>query len=280
MEFGVVMFPTDLAARPDEVASAAEERGFSSIFFPEHTHIPTSRRTPWPGGAPLPEEYKRTFDPFVALPFAAAVTTRIRVGTGICLVGQRDPIVLAKEVASIDVLSGGRFLFGVGFGWNEEEMEDHGTDPRFRRSVVREKILAMKALWTQDEAAFDGRFVRFSESWSWPKPLQRPHPPIILGGSGSAVTFRHVVEWADAWMPIEGRYDIVERVPDLRRAAEEAGRDPDSIEVGVFGFRGNPETLERYAEAGIARVIFGLPPADRDTVLRVLDRHAGVVAGR
>lgn len=278
MKLGVMMFPTDLAIRPDELAREAEARGFESLFFPEHTHIPTSRRTPWPGGAELPEEYKRTNDPFVALAVAGAATERINLGTGICLVAQHDPIVLAKVVASLDVLSEGRFVFGVGFGWNEDEMEHHGVDPRYRRSVVREKILAMKALWTQDEASFEGRFVRFSASWSWPKPLQKPHPPILVGGAPSGLVFKHIVEWADGWMPIEGRYDIVGRAGALRQAAERSGRDPDSLEIGVFGSRGRDETIERYAEAGVSRVVLGLPPAPRDVVLPVLDRRAELIA--
>lgn len=278
MKIGVMMFPTDLAIRPDELAREAESRGFESVFFPEHTHIPTSRRTPWPGGRELPEEYKRTHDPFVALMAAAAATERIKLGTGICLVAQHDPIVLAKVVASLDVLSVGRFVFGVGFGWNEDEMEHHGVDPRFRRSVVREKILAMKELWTKDEASFEGRFVRFSSSWSWPEPAQQPYPPILVGCAPSETGLRHVVEWSDGWMPIEGRYDVAVGATALREAAERAGRDPSSLEVGVFGSRGRDEVLDRYAEIGVSRIVLGLPPAPRDVVLPVLDRRAELLA--
>ena len=184
MKFGVTMFPTDYAIGPAELAGAVEEHGFESLFFPEHTHIPTSRRTPWPGGAELPREYSRTLDPFVALSAAATATERLRIGTGICLVVERDPITLAQEVASLDFISGGRFLFGIGGGWNLEEMENHGTDPAQRWKLLRERVLAMKAIWAEDEAEFHGRFVNFDPIWSWPKPVQEPHPPILVGGSG------------------------------------------------------------------------------------------------
>src|SRR5438132_676954 len=197
-----MMFPTDQSIRPDELAREAEERGFESIFYPEHTHIPTGRKTEWPGGGDLPEEYRRLHDPFIALTAAAGATDRIKLGTGICLVGQHDPIVLAKTVASVDVVSDGRFLFGVGFGWNTDEMEDHGVDPKFRRSIAREKVLAMKSLWTEEAGSFDGKYVHVPPSWSWPKPVQQPHPPILIGGAASDTVFKHVVEWADGWMPI------------------------------------------------------------------------------
>ncbi len=206
------MFPTDYTIGPVQLATEAERRGFASLWFPEHTHIPVGRRTPWPGGGDLPQEYSHTLDPFVALGAAAAVTERLHLGTGICLVAQHDPIVLAKEVATLDLISGGRFLFGIGVGWNEDEMEHHGVDPSRRRAVVREKVLAMKALWTQDEASFDGEFVKFEPSWSWPKPVQQPHPPILMGGAGGPVTYRHIIEYCDGWMPISGRSNVVERI--------------------------------------------------------------------
>src|ERR671936_1276605 len=185
MRFGVAMFPTDYSMEPAELARMAEERGFESLFFPEHTHIPASRRTPYPPGGELPDEYSHTLDPFVALTAAAAATERLRIGTGICLVVERDPIVTAKEVASLDRLSGGRFLFGVGAGWNREEMANHGTDPRRRHELMRERVEAMKAIWTEDEASYHGRYVDFDRIWAWPKPLQRPHPPVIVGGNGA-----------------------------------------------------------------------------------------------
>jgi len=228
------MFATDQAIRPDRLAQELEDRGFESLFLPEHTHIPTSRLTPYPAGGELPEEYKRTFDSFVAITAAAARTERLVLGTGVCLVAQHDPIVLAKQVASVDVLSGGRLVVGVGYGWNVEEMLDHGVDPKRRRALVREKVLAMKALWTDDEASFEGDLVRFGPSWSWPKPVQQPSPPIFLGGAAGPTLFDHVIEWADGWMPIGGR-GLSTSLPQLRRAAEDAGRDPDSIGVMVFG---------------------------------------------
>jgi probable F420-dependent oxidoreductase len=209
MRIGVLMFPTDLGIQPVELAREAEGRGFDSLWFPEHSHIPVSRRTPWggrEGAPPLPEEYWRTHDQFVALTAAAVATTALRLGTGITLVAQRDPLWLAKEVASLDVVSGGRLLFGIGYGWNHEEMESHGTDIAHRRAVVREKILACKALWTQEEAEFHGTYVNLEPSWAWPKPVQFPHPPIYIGASPTDLHFRHIVEYGDVWMPIEGRW--------------------------------------------------------------------------
>jgi probable F420-dependent oxidoreductase len=270
MEIGVTMFATDQAIPPDRLATELEDRGFCALFVPEHTHIPTSRRSPYPGGSELPEEYRRTLDPFVALSAAAARTERLVVGTGVCLVAQHDPIVLAKAVASIDLLADGRFVFGVGFGWNVEEMEDHGVDPKRRRSLVREKILAMKALWTQDEAAFDGEFVHIPPSWSWPKPVQQPHPPIYLGGTAGPTVFRHVIEWADGWMPIGGG-GLTAALPQLRHAAEDAGRDPDSIRIMVFGAQPEPGRLDHYRQLGVTRTILMLPPAAADVVLPLLD---------
>ncbi len=184
MKFGLQMFPTDYAIPVTELGKAAEDLGFESLFFPEHTHIPTSRKTEWPGGGPLPMEYSHTLDPFVAMAATAAVTKTLKVGTGICLVMQRDPITLAKEVASVDFLSGGRVLFGIGGGWNEDEMENHGTKPSLRWKILRERILAMKEIWTKDEAEYHGQFVNFDPIWSWPKPAQKPHPPILIGGAG------------------------------------------------------------------------------------------------
>lgn len=277
MDIGVMLFPTDLSIGPVEVARAVEERGLHSLYFPEHTHIPVSRRTPYPAGGDLPEEYKRTHDPFLALTAAAVATERIQLGTGICLVAQRDPIVTAKAVATLDVLSGGRFVFGIGVGWNEDEMSDHGVDPAKRRAVAREHVLAMKALWTQDEAGFEGEHVHLAPSWSWPKPVQRPHPPILLGGAGGPVTFRHVVEYCDGFMPIGGRGVVSARITELRQVATEAGRDPDSLILKVFGVRPKPETLQDYAEAGVGEVIIGLPSAGADVVLPLLDRCASLV---
>ena len=250
MHIGALIFPTDLSIRPDRLAGELEDRGFESLWVTEHTHIPTSRRTPWPGGPVLPEEYRRTLDPYVALTAAAAVTERLKLGTGISLVAQHDPIVLAKTVASVDLVSDGRVLLGIGVGWNEDEMEDHGVDPKRRRAVTREKVLAMQALWTEEEASFDGEFVSFPPAWSWPKPVSDPHPPILMGGAGGPVTFRHVVEYCDGWMPIHGRRSIADKLDDLRAAAADAGRDMDTIELGVFGCPADRAVIDDYADSG------------------------------
>ena len=241
---------------------------------------PTSRqaaRRPTRAEVELPEEYRRTYDPFVALTAAAAVTTRLGVGTGICLVAQHDPIVLAKTIASLDQLSDGRFMFGIGVGWNIEEMVDHGVDPKHRRAVVREKVLTMKALWTEDEGAFHGEFVDFEPAWSWPKPVQRPHPPVIMGGAGGPITFRHVIEYCDGWMPMHGRRKVLEGIAALRIAAEAAGRDPATIELGVFGVPADPGVLETYREAGVSRCLIGLPSESADSVLPLLDQHSALL---
>jgi probable F420-dependent oxidoreductase len=248
------------------------------LWVTEHTHIPVSRRTPWPGGADLPEEYRRTLDPYVGLTAAAMVTQQLRLGTGISLVAQHDPLILAKTVASLDLLSGGRVLFGIGVGWNEEEMQDHGVDPSRRRSVAREKVLAMRELWTQDEATFDGEFVHFPPTWSWPKPVSSPHPPIIMGGAGGPITFRHVVEFCDGWMPIHGRRSITDKLDDLRRAADEAGRDMTTIELGVFGCPPEPQVIDDYAALGFRRCALIVPPTGEDAALRALDRYSELIA--
>lgn len=277
MRIGALIFSTDLAIRPDRLAMAMEARGFESLWVTEHTHIPTSRRTPWPGGPNLPDEYRRTLDPYVALSAAAAVTSTLRLGTGISLVAQHHPINLAKAVASVDLLSNGRFDLGIGVGWNEDEMEHHGVPPARRRAVTREHVLAMKELWTKEAAAYQGEFVQFSESWSWPKPVQSPHPPVIMGGAGGTVTFKHVAEYCDGWMPIHGRKDIVDKLPELRTAVEAAGRDFASIELGIFGCPAKPEVIDGYAEAGFTRIVLGLPPAPEDVVLPILDSYASVL---
>ena len=277
MLYGVGIFSTDYAIRPDELAREAEARNFESLWLPEHTHIPASRRTPYPGGTELPKEYWHTYDPFVALAAAAAVTKNLRVATGICLLIERDPIVTAKEVASLDVLSNGRFIFGIGGGWNVEEMENHGTDFKKRWRVLRERVLAMKEIWTKDEAEFHGEFVNFDPVWSYPKPAQKPHPPILMGGDGPK-TFDRVIEFCDGWMPIGYRIQgLAEKITALRRRAEEAGRDPQSISVTVFGAKPEREAIGQFESAGVERVILMLPPADRDTALPLLDKYAGLI---
>ncbi len=280
MKFGVLMFATDYAIRPDELAVAAEERGFESIFFPEHTHIPASRRTPWPGGADLPKEYWHTHDLFVALAAAAAVTKTIRIGSGICLVIERDPITLAKEVASVDFLSDGRLLFGIGGGWNAEEMENHGTTFKTRWKLLRERILAMKEIWTKEEAAYHGELVDFDPIWSFPKPVQKPHPPILMGGDTPRARQR-VVDFCDGWMPIGTRAgNILDGMKDLAERARAAGKQPSDFPVSVFGTPADPDTLKRYADAGVERAIFWISPEGRDKALAALDRYAAVAGTR
>jgi probable F420-dependent oxidoreductase len=278
MKLGVFMFATDYAIRIDELARACEDRGFESLFVPEHTHIPTSRKTPWPGGAPLPEDYWHTHDPFVSLMAAAAATRRLKVGTGICLVIERDTIVLAKEVASLDALSGGRFLFGIGAGWNREEMENHGTEYKTRFSKLREQVLAMKEIWTKDEAEFHGKHVSFDPIWSWPKPAQKPHPPVLLGG-GTPKTRERVVEYCDGWLPIGvDQNTVLEGIADIERRAEAKGRRMSTISISVFGARPDRTTLDAYERAGVERVLFRLPSAVRDKTLPLLDEYAKLVA--
>jgi probable F420-dependent oxidoreductase len=276
MKYGLLMFSTDYAIPPAELAREAEDRGFESLLFPEHTHIPASRRSPWPGGSTLPKEYSHTNDLFVSLAMAAAVTSRIKLGTGICLVVEHDPITLAKQVATLDTLSNGRLLFGVGGGWNAEEMENHGTDFGRRWTVLRERIEAMKEIWTKEESSYHGEYVDFDPIWSWPKPVQKPHPPILLG-TGSARGRQRVVESFDGWMPIAGRDDVIAGIGDLYAKAAAAGRDPKTISVTIFGAPANPERIEEYRAAGVERVVFGLPPADRDVVLPIADKYANLM---
>jgi len=273
VQFGVVMFPTDYSIAIAELARAAEDLGFESLWVPEHTHIPVNRRTPWPGGAELPRHYWHTFDPFIALSVAAAVTSQLRLGIGVCLVIERDPITLAKEVATLDLVSNGRFLFGVGGGWNLEEMANHGTDPSRRWALLRERVLAMKAIWTQEEAEYHGHLVNFDRIWQWPKPVQQPHPPIIVGGNGPH-TLRRVIEYGDEWMPIAGRSGpaIEDRIADLRRMALEAGRG--DIPVSVFAAPPDPRAVERLEATGVSRCIFMLPSAGADEVLPLVERYA------
>jgi len=274
MKIGIYIFATDYTIRIDELAREAEERGFESLFIPEHTHIPASRRSRWPGGPELPREYWHTLDPFVALGYAAAATSTIRLGTGICLLTERDPIVNAKEVASLDLLSGGRFELAIGAGWNAEEMENHGTAFATRFRVMSERARAMKVIWSEEEPEFHGEFVDFDPIWSYPKPVQTPNPPILVGGETDH-TLRRVVEWADGWFPRgRGGFDPAEGMARLKRIADEAGRSMDTINVSLFGAEPNRAALDRVAEAGMTRAILGLPSNDRDDVMRRLDRHA------
>jgi probable F420-dependent oxidoreductase len=276
MKFGVAIFPTEYTPTPAEIGRMIEERGFESLFFPEHTHIPASRETPYPGGGELPKEYWHTYDPFVALTAAATATERLLIGTGICLVIERDPIITAKEVASLDQLSGGRFLFGVGAGWNREEMRNHGTDPAQRFKVMRERIEAMKAIWTSDEASYAGEFVNFERIWSWPKPVQKPHPPILVGGTGPRVLDR-VLAFGDEWMPnrIPDPEELIRRIEELRSRATEAGRE---IGVTLSGCTRDPALIERFAQAGVHRGVFWLPAAGRAEIEAAIERIEAAVA--
>ncbi len=277
MKLGVTMFATDYAIRPDELARACEERGFESIWFPEHTHIPTSRRSPWPVGAALPKEYWHTHDLFVSLMAAAAATKTIKVGSGICLVIEHDPIVLAKEVASVDQLSNGRLIFGIGGGWNAEEMENHGTPFNRRWKVLRERIEAMKVIWSEEAAEYHGEFVNFDPIWSYPKPSQKPHPPILLG-TLSAQGLNRVARYCDGWIPVGLMLkDLPGAIRDLRAHAEQAGRKPSEVPVSIFGAAAKEATLQQYQELGIERTVFGLPPEGKDKVLPLLDQYATMI---
>jgi probable F420-dependent oxidoreductase len=268
MDFGVGYFPTHDGMAPGALARMVEERGQESLFFAEHTHIPASRETPMggrSGAGQLPQKYWHCYDLFVALTAAAAATTKLRVGSGICLVIERDPIITAKEVASVDHLSGGRLEFGVGAGWNREEMRNHGTDPRRRMAILRERIEAMKAIWTQDEASYHGEHVDFDRIWSYPKPAQRPHPPILVGGDGPTVIDR-VLAFGDAWFPnYRGRAEILERVDELRSRADRP------IEVDMLGMPPEAAAIERVQAVGARRAVHWLPTGPRPTVERALE---------
>ena len=271
MELGLAHFLTDWGMDPAELGRQTEQRGFGSLFLPEHTHIPVSRDTPYPGGGELPPEYSHTLDPFAALGAAAAVTERLKLGTGVCLVIQRDPIVTAKEVATLDLISNGRFLFGVGAGWNVEEMSNHGTDPSTRFRRMRESVEAMKAIWTQDEAEYHGRLIDFDPIWIWPKPVQKPHPPVLVGGLGEKV-YDRVVAYGDEWIPnrVENPEALGERIAELQRRAQEAGRG--TIPVTVFGAKPEVRLLERLRAAGVTRSLFYLPPVEPGDLERRLDQ--------
>jgi len=275
MKFGVAIFPTREVQPPGEIARMAEERAFECLLFPEHTHIPSSRESAWPGGDKLPGYYARTYDPFVACTAAAAATERLLIGTGICLVIERDPIVMAKEVASVDVLSGGRFLFGVGAGWNVEEMGNHGTDASRRFGVMRERIEAMKAIWTEDEASYSGRYVSFDRIWCWPKPAQKPHPPVMVGGNGPRVLDR-VLAFGDEWMPNRmSDEDLAARIEELQARASEVGRG--RIPVTVVGFPADAARIEAVAGIGVDRIVFWLPQESPDAVSEGFDSYVAAV---
>ena len=274
---GVAHFPTDYSILPNELGPALEERGYESIWVAEHSHIPLSRKSPWPGGAELPKMYYDTYDPFVWLSVLSSHTTTLKLATGICLVAQRDPIHTAKEVASLDRLSGGRFLFGVGAGWNEDEMNNHGTELHGRFKLMRERVAAMKEIWTQNEAEFHGDRVDFDPMMSWPKPLSDPHPPVHVGGAfpGGA---RRAVKWGHGWIPINrgDASSLADEVSEMRQMASDAGRDPADIEVSIYYAPADPAVLTALAEAGVDRVCFNLPSVQADEALPALD--AGIAA--
>ena len=274
LRYGVTTFPTDLSMPVVDLARALEERGFDSLWLPEHTHIPTSRRTPWPAvpNVPLPEKYHRALDPLVALTAAATATTTLRLGTGILLVAQRDPIVTAKAIATLDHLSGGRAAVGVGFGWNVDEMEHHGVDYRTRRDKGREHLLAMRRLWEDEVAEFSGTYVRLNPSWSWPKPTQRPLP-VLVGGAAGPKLFRHIAEYGNGWIPIGGR-GLREALPTLHEAVTDAGRDPSTLEIVPMAVQPDRGKLDYYESIGVTEVVFDLESMPTDDCLKTLDAYA------
>ena len=280
MDFGASMFLTDYSMAPGELAQALEQRGFESIWGPEHSHIPTSRRTPYPGGGDLPKAYYDAMDPFVTLTAAAMVTKTLKLGTGVCLVNQRDTIQTAKLVASIDQVSGGRCLFGIGIGWNAEEMEDHGTAFASRAKLVRERVEAMKAIWTKSKAEYRGELVNFPEMMAWPKPVQKPHPPVIVGGAYPQAA-RRAVRYGDGWIPLAGRPnqygDVFDFVPKFRAMLKEAGRDEASCPITLFNVPEDADQLKRYRDLGAVRVVVALPAEKADATLPVLDRWASLI---
>ena len=271
MKFGIAIFPTDYAISMAELAPAVESAGFESLWVAEHSHIPAGRESPWPAGGELPKHYWHSMDPFVALTAAATASKTLRIATGICLVTQRDPIHTAKEVASLDHISDGRFIFGIGAGWNREEMADHGTDFGTRWTLMRERVEAMKAIWTEDESEYHGEMVNFGPMWSWPKPVQKPHPPVVLGGSGPKILER-VVRYGDGWMPNRG--DVLKRIPELREMAKSAGRG--HIPVSYYP-KATAEDIERTGEAGVERCIWYVPPDGRDAALKRLEELARLI---
>jgi len=276
MELGVTIFLTDQSVDPVELAKEVESRGYSSLWLPEHTHIPTSRTTPAPMGEPIAEEYKRCLDPFVTMGMITAVTTKLRVGTGIALLAERDPIVTAKEVATLDHCSNGRVTLGVGYGWNIEELEDHGGSKATRRAVVRERVLAMQELWGEQEASFHGEHVNLSPSWAWPKPVQqvrgRSGVPVLVGGAPGPILFKHIAEFADGWIPVGGA-GVGAAMAELHAAGERAGRPASDFTVIPFGTLPDKGKLEHYETLGITETVLRLPSASRDEVWRTLDSY-------
>src|SRR6478752_7422395 len=279
MDFGASMFMTDYCIPAADLGRALEERGFESLWNPEHSHIPLSRKTPFPGGGDLPKMYYDAMDPFITLTAAAVATKKLKVGTGVCLVIQRDTIQTAKLVASIDQVSSGRFLFGIGGGWNQDEIESHGTVFKTRFQKMREQIEAMKEIWTRSEPEYHGEIVDVPKMRTWPKPVQKPHPPVIVGGAFPH-SARRAIRYGDGWIPNASRAhyaDVTEFLPEFRQMATEAGRDPASISVTIWGVPEDLDRIKRYRDQGIARVVVSLPSANRDETLPVLDRWAELI---
>jgi len=280
MDFGASMFFTDYSMTSADLARALEARGFESIWAAEHSHIPLSRKSPWGGGGELPKQYYDVMDPFVTLTAAAMASKTLKMGTGVCLVNQRDPIQTAKLVASIDQVSGGRFLFGIGNGWNQDEMENHGTNFATRHKLVRERVEAMKAIWTQTKPEYHGEFVNFDPMMTWPKPVQKPHPPVIVGGAYPYAA-RRAVRYGDGWIPLAGRPgqygDVFDFVPKFREMLTAAGRDAATFPISIFNSSEDVDTLKRYRDLGLVRVVVSLPAAKEDVVLPILDRFAALI---
>jgi probable F420-dependent oxidoreductase len=281
LKFGVSMFFTDYSIGPGDLGRALEQRGFESVWAPEHSHIPLSRKTPFPGGGDLPKKYYDAMDPFITLTAAAMATKSLRVGTGVCLVQQRDPIQTAKLVASIDNVSNGRFLFGIGNGWNQDEMENHGTEFKSRHKRARENVEAMKEIWTKSKAEYHGEFVNFDPMMAWPKPVQKPHPPVIVGGA-FPYSARRAIRYGDGWIPqaARGGYkEIADMFPDFRKMCADAGRDPASIAITVWFPRREPDLMKRYQDLGVERVVFNVESEPEAKVLPELDAIAALMAG-
>ena len=278
VEFGLTVFSIDRSIRPDEVAEAAEASGFDLLYFPDHTHVPVRRSSRWPGGGEMPGEYARIFDPLIATAAALGVTARLRAGPGVCLVAQRDPIVLAKQLASLDVLHGGRVLFGVGAGWSAEEAANHGVEPRERWAVMGEHVRAIRRIWTEEIASFEGDYLSIAEMRSWPKPVQRPGPPVLVGGDGPGL-FARILDYGDGWYasPRPGLPPLADRVADLRRQAAERGRPRPIVHVQLFGEAPPAKVIECYRDAAVDGIVLSVPSVDRDTALRHIEAHARLV---
>ncbi len=271
-----MIFPTDQTIQPTKLGVEAEARGFESLWFPEHSHIPISRQTPWggrQGAAPLPEFYARTHEQFVALGAVAAVTDKIKLGTGITLLAQRDPVWTAKAAASVDYMSEGRLLFGIGYGWNKEELATHGVAYTERRDRMRESVLAVKEMWTKEEASFSGDHINLEPSWAWPKPKSDPHPPVILGGAAGPKTAAHIAEFCDGWMPLSSQ-QIPEGMKNIQIACDEIGRDIATIELGLFRIAPEPDKIKEVEQMGVSRVVLNLPQGPEDEVMATLDQFA------